>query len=353
MKRLFGSIVLSMALASGAWANEEHAQAAHGESAHGEHGGPVDKKTETSEFILHHVADGEEFEMEIPIPPYHLPALHISSWFEGLKFEKEPGACSRPVAKGFESFPSLGAFLDGCYDLRPTKAILMMWTATILLFLFLFLGRKRDSNGVPKGMLSHLVEVLALFVRDEIAKPNLGKEAARYTPYLTSLFFFILFINWLGLFPGMFTGTGVITVTAALAIVTFLVTQAAAIRAAGLGGYLAHLTGGVPAFLWIIMIPVEVLGLFTKPFALLVRLFANMLGGHMVVFFLLSLIFVWTVGAAVVSLPLAIAIYLLEIFVGILQAYLFTLLTSLFIGQGVAMAHHDHGHDEAHGEHAH
>jgi F-type H+-transporting ATPase subunit a len=94
---------------------------------------------------------------------------------------------------------------------------------------------------------------------------------------------------------------------------------------------------------------VEVLGLFTKPFALLVRLFANMLGGHMVIFFLLSLIFVWTVAAAVISVPLAIAIYMLEMFVGILQAYLFTLLTALFIGQGVALGHHTHAHDGEHG----
>jgi len=326
-------------------------------ASHEEHGEPgpgevVDKKKETAEFILHHVADDTEFEMEIPFPPYHLPAIHIAEAFSFLKYESVPGACDGHAPAGFESFPSLGLFLHGCYDLRPTKAILMMWIACGLLFLVLFLGRSRDQNGVPKGLLAHVVEVFALFVRDEIATPNLGKdESKRYTPYLTSLFFFILAINWLGLIPGMFTATGVVTVTTALAVITFLFTQIAGIRAAGLGGYLAHLTGGVPVFLWPIMIPVEVLGLFTKPFALLVRLFANMLGGHMVVFFLLSLIFVWTVGAAAVALPLTIAIFLLEIFVGLLQAYLFTLLTSLFIGQGVAMGHHAHGDDHAHDAH--
>ena len=335
------------------------AEAAHGEPAHGEpaahgaahggHGGG-DKKSETSEFILHHVADSEEFELEIPVPPYHAFTVPIASWFPFLKFEKTPGVCDAPVRPGFEAFPSLGAFLQGCYDLRPTKAILMMWTATAILFLILVLARKRDANGVPRSLGTHLVEILALFVRDEVVVPNIGKEEApRYVPYLTTLFFFILAINWLGLIPGMFTGTGVITVTAALAIFTFFLTQAAAIRAAGFGGYLAHLTGGVSPMLWIIMIPVEVLGLFTKPFALLVRLFANMLGGHMVVFFLLSLIFVWTVAAAVISVPLTIAIYMLEMFVGILQAYLFTLLTALFIGQGVAMGHHAHAHEGEHG----
>lgn len=338
-------LVLVALFAVPAFASHEE----HGEPAPGE---VVDKKKETAEFILHHVADDTEFEMEIPFPPYHLPAIHIAEAFSFLKYESVPGACDGHAPAGFESFPSLGLFLHGCYDLRPTKAILMMWIACGLLFLVLFLGRSRDQNGVPKGLLAHVVEVFALFVRDEIATPNLGKdESKRYTPYLTSLFFFILAINWLGLIPGMFTATGVVTVTTALAVITFLFTQIAGIRAAGLGGYLAHLTGGVPVFLWPIMIPVEVLGLFTKPFALLVRLFANMLGGHMVVFFLLSLIFVWTVGAAAVALPLTIAIFLLEIFVGLLQAYLFTLLTSLFIGQGVAMGHHAHGDDHAHDAH--
>ncbi|PZR07281.1 MAG: ATP synthase F0 subunit A [Archangium gephyra] len=330
-----------------------NAFASDGHDTHGDPNAPVDKKKETADFILHHVADDTEFEYEIPFPPYHLPAIHIADAFSFLKFETVPGACDGHATAAFASFPSLEKFIHGCYDLRPTKAILMMWTACAVLLALFLIGSKRDQNGVPRGTLSHSLEAIALFVRDEIATPNLGKaEAPRYTPYLLSLFFFILAINWLGLFPGMFTGTGVITVTAALAVTSFIFTQIAGIRAAGLGGYLAHLTGGVPAFLWPVMIPVEVLGLFTKPFALLVRLFANMLGGHMVVFFLLSLIFVWHPGAAAISLPLTIAIFCLEIFVGILQAYLFTLLTALFIGQGVAMGHHghdDHGH-EAHGD---
>ena len=340
MKRLV--LILVALFAVPAFANEEHDE-------HAEPSGPVDKKKETAEFILHHVADDTEFELEIPFPPYHLPAIHIAEAFSFLKFERTLGACSGHAPAGFESFPSLGLFLNGCWDLRPTKAILMMWLACGILFALLFLGRKRDQNGVPKGLMAHLIEVLALFVRDEIAVPNLGKEEGkRYTPYLTSLFFFILAMNWLALIPGFFAATGVVTVTTALAIFTFFLIQIAGIRAAGLGGYLKHLTGGVPAFLWPIMIPVEIIGLFTKPFALLVRLFANMLGGHMVVFFLLSLIFVWTIGAAAVALPLTVAIFCLEIFVGILQAYLFTLLTSLFIGQGVAMGHHAHGDDHAH-----
>lgn len=355
MKRVAGIVVLSGLLAAGfafAQGEEQHEGAEHHAAGHesagsAEHGEGHEHAESAPDVILHHVADSEEFEVEVPVPPYHAATLNVANWFPGLEIERVAGACAAPPSPAFAAFPSLGKFINGCWDLRPTKSIFMMWVASGLLFIFLVLGRKRDQNGVPQGVVAHLVEVLALFVRDEIVVPNIGKEEApRYTPYLTSLFFFLLFVNWLGLIPGMFAGTGVLAVTAALALLTFVLTQVAGIRAAGLGGYLAHLTGGVSPGLWIIMIPVEVLGLFTKPFALLVRLFANMLGGHMVIFFLLSLIFLLHVGAAIVSVPLAAAIYVLEIFVGILQAYLFTLLTSLFIGQGVAMGHHGHGHDD-------
>lgn len=342
MKRLVSLFVVSFALSAFASHGDEPVDPSK----------PKDKAKETSDFILHHVADDTEFALEIPFPPYHLPAINVAGPFQFLLIETQPGACAdlHYASPGFESFPSLGQALHGCWDLRPTKAILMMWIGVGLLFLVLFLGNKRDQNGVPKGTLSHSVEALALFVRDEIAVPNIGKEESkRYVPYLTSVFFFILAINWLSLIPGMFAASGVITVTAALAIITFIFTQIAGIRSAGLGGYLAHLTGGVPAFLWVIMIPVEIIGLFTKPFALLVRLFANMVAGHMVLFFLLALIFMLHPAMAAFSVPITAAIYLLEIFVGILQAYIFTLLTALFIGQGVAMGHH--GHSDAHEAH--
>ena len=340
MKRLFPTLLFAAVLGGG-WV-----LASSGAPASAQ-GGEGNKTAEASEYIFHHVSDSEEFELEFPWGGH--VAVHVADWFPMLLVERAPGACGLPVPSALAAFPSLGKWMNGCWDLRPTKAIFSMWLAMGVLATLLFFGRKRDANGVPKGVLSHLVEVLALFVRNEIAIPNIGaKEGPRYVPYLTSLFFVITFTNWLGLIPGFFTGTGTIAVTAAFAVLTFLLTQVAAIRAAGLGGYLAHLTGGVPWPLWPIMVPVEVLGLFTKPFALLVRLFANMLGGHMVVFFLLSLIFVWTLGAAAVAVPLTIAIFCLEIFVGILQAYLFTLLTSLFIGQGVAMGHHAHGDEHAH-----
>jgi F-type H+-transporting ATPase subunit a len=144
----------------------------------------------------------------------------------------------------------------------------------------------------------------------------------------------------------MSSATGNLGVTAALAAITFVLTQVASIRAAGLWGYLKHLTGGVPWFLWLIMIPVEILGLFTKPFALTLRLFANMLAGHIVLFCLIGLIFfIGHIAVAAVAVPLGMAIYFLELFVAFLQAFIFAMLSSLFIGMGVAMG--DHGHPPA------
>ncbi len=312
------------------------------------HEGSGDKIKDTANHIFHHVSDGDEFQLDIPFPGVEGPILFNAAWLGDALILGNKEACGGHASLAFAAFPSLEKFIHGCYDLRPTKSIFMLWLGTALLFVVLFFGRKRDKNGVPQGFIAHSIEAIALFVRDDIAAPNIGKEECKpYLPYLFSLFFFILAVNWLSLIPGFFAGTSVLAVTAALALVTFVLTQIAGIRSAGLGGYLAHLTGGVPVPLWPIMIPVEILGLFTKPFALLVRLFANMLAGHMVIFFLLALIFMWTPYAAALALPMTVAIYCLEIFVGMLQAYLFTLLTCLFIGQGVAMGHHGHG-DEAH-----
>jgi len=197
--------------------------------------------------------------------------------------------------------------------------------------------------------------MLVQFVRNEIAVKNIGEaDADRFTPYLLTAFFFILFVNLFGLIPYAGTATANVNVTVMLALFTFAITQYAAIRAMGLGGFLAHLTGGVPkslAPLWIIMIPVEFLGLFTKPFALTVRLFANMVAGHFVILALLGLIFAISVWVAPVSIGLALGIFLLELFVAFVQAYIFTMLSALFIGAG--LVHHGHDDDHEGGEHAH
>lgn len=291
-----------------------------------------------SEFIFHHVSDDTQLTFEGPLRLWEDKHIPLPTW----RVELKPGGCAVDASGHVPSLP-------GCLDLSVTKSAVMMWIAAVLLigFILAFSHRSRDQL-VPRGKLANIIEALVLFVRDELAVKNIGKEeAARYTPFLLTIFFFILAMNLLGLVPFMATATGNLAVTCGLAICTFLLTQVASIRSAGLGGYLAHLTGGVHWLLWPIMIPVEVLGLFTKPFALTVRLFANMLAGHVVLFFLMSLVFLMkNVALAPVGVAFAFAIYLLELFVAFLQAYVFTMLSALFIGLGVAMGHH--GHDEHH-----
>jgi F-type H+-transporting ATPase subunit a len=350
MKQWLGIAVVSWVVAAGqSFAEEDlptrpHAAvapaASDGEghaSAHGE----ANVAGHVAEHILHHVADDTTWTLEIPFPPYEALTIDLDKAFGWLLIERVPGACSMEVTGPLTAAPSLGRWLAGCWDFRPTKAVLMIWLAMALLGALLFFGRAHNLHGVPKGVLAHVIEALLLFVRDEIAIANIGKEEGpKYTPYLATVFFFIMCTNYLGLLPGMFTGTGALAVTAAMGLITFVVVQVAGIRSAGIGGYVAHLFGDVPGWMKPLMFVVEFIGLLTKPFALLVRLFANMVAGHLVIFFLLSLIFVVHVGAAVLSVPLASAIYLLELFVAILQAYIFTLLTALFIGQSVAMGHH-------------
>lgn len=329
------AIVLIGALAAAAaFANapaEPGAPAAHGE------------KEDVAAYILHHVSDSPEYELEIPLS-YEHKVIHLPQILVPLK----AGACPTDP----HQHASLAA---GCLDLSITKHTVMMWLAAALLIISVLVFSNRDKTKlVPRGTGANLFEMLVLFVRDELAIKNIGKEEGlRFTPYLLTIFFFILFMNFLGLFPFMATATGNLAITCGLAICTFLVTQMAGIRAAGLKGYFAHLTGGVHPLLWPIMVPVEVLGLFTKPFALTVRLFANMLAGHVVIFFLLGLIFILQHPAvAIVSVPFAIGIYFLELFVALVQAYVFTMLSALFIGMGVAMGHHPH-HPEGGSSHDH
>jgi len=179
------------------------------------------------------------------------------------------------------------------------------------------------------------------FVRIDIVKANIGHGYERFLPYLLTVFFFILTCNLLGLIPYAATATSNISVTFTLAVFTFIIIQFTMFKEHGLGGWLAHLTGGTPWFLWIIMVPVEFLSMFIKPFALMVRLFANMTAGHVVIVTLIGLIFVfksWFVAPAAVAVTLA--MYGLELFVAFMQAYIFTMLSSLFIG--MAAAHEEH-----------
>lgn len=244
-------------------------------------------------------------------------------------------------------------------DLSISKHLVFAWLGMFVVIFIMTRMAGMYKRGVgrdtaPKGVFQNLFETLIMFVRDDIARPNLGDKADKYLPYLLTAFFFILTCNLLGLVPFGATATSNLMVTAVLATFTFVLTQ--------LGGtkdYWMHILWppGIPAFVKPILMPVEILGIFTKPIALAIRLFANLTAGHLVILSLIGLIFSFakifgpTVGYAVapVSIAFALFIYFLELLVSFIQAYVFTMLSALFIGMAVQEHHHDH--DEAHGEH--
>jgi len=283
------------------------------DTLHAAHGG----KEDLFSSLLHHVQDSHELETpfgHIELP--HLPSFSVA----GVTF-----------------------------DMSITKHVVFLWVGGVILCLLGYLvARKNAGRDVPHGF-GTLMETFIVFVRDEIVLPNMGPAGVKYLPYLLTTFLYILLMNLMGLIPYGASATGNVNVTAGLAIIAFVMIQAAAIRAQGLGHYLAHLTGGVHWSLWPIMIPIEILGLFTKPFALCIRLFANMTGGHIVLVSLIGLIFIFqSYIIAVAPVGFVVAINFLELFVALLQAYIFTMLTSLFMGLGMQAEGHgaaaDHGH---------
>ena len=240
-----------------------------------------------------------------------------------------------------------GEMLEGGLplDFSVTKNVLMMFLAVVvLLVVFLTLARsyKRVGVSAPKGLMG-FIEPLIVFIEEDVALPNIGeRNYARFMPYLLTVFFFILINNLMGLIPFFPFGanvTGNIAVTFVLATCTFLITQFNGNRA-----YWGHIfnTPGVPKLLAPIMIPVEIIGLFTKPFALMIRLFANITAGHIIILSLVSLIFIFkSIFLAVPSLIMVIFMDFIELLVAFLQAYIFTLLSALFIGMAMPEHHHD------------
>lgn len=256
-------------------------------------------------WILHHVMDGNYLDFT-PFGKIYLPHLELF----GL-------------------------------DISITRHVVFMWLAAILVtYVFIRVAKSYQKSMVPSGS-TNFWEVFIVFVRDEIAKPTIGKGYEKFLPYLLTAFFFILFGNFLGLIPFSATFTSNIAVTATLATMSFLAIQLGGIKNNGFLGYFKGLIPhGVPVFLLPIMIVVELLGLFTKPFALAIRLFANMTAGHIVIYALISLIFVMqSYLISPVSVGMALFIYGLEVLVALLQAYIFTMLSSLFIGMAVHQEH--------------
>jgi F-type H+-transporting ATPase subunit a len=224
-------------------------------------------------------------------------------------------------------------------DFSVTKSLFMMILSSAILVLVLMRAVSINTkNKVPRGV-GNFIEVIIVFIRDEIVIPNMGKEGVVMLPFFLTVFFFILFANFIGLVPFMAQPTKNINVTTGLALITFFTTQIMGMKKNGVLGYFKGLVPhGVPVFVLPIMIVVEFIGLFTKPFALLMRLFANITAGSIIVLSLIGLIFIMNWAGAVIAVPFAIFIYCLEIFVALLQAYIFTMLSSIFIN----MAMHQH-----------
>jgi F-type H+-transporting ATPase subunit a len=229
-------------------------------------------------------------------------------------------------------------------DLSPTKHVIMLWIAALLTFATLFFAgrgnrRYQEAGRAPKGF-PNAIEAVTLYMRNEVILPNVGHHGDKYVPFILTLFYFILFANLLGLVPYGSTATGNISVTATLAIISFVMVEIAGMRTLGRGYFntIAYWPHDMPLAMklpmTLIMTPVEIIGKFTKPFALAIRLFANMTAGHVVVLALVGLIF--TFGSWLVAggpFLMALAIMLLEIFVAFLQAFIFAVLTAVFIGQ--------------------
>jgi F-type H+-transporting ATPase subunit a len=332
--------------------------------------GAVEGKLDPAKVIMEHIkdahefhfftlknADGSEFHATIPLPvilysPERGWSVFLSSAFHH-GHEPHDGYLlhdGKIHAVDANGNPDHHAHV---YDLSITKNVVQMILAlTILVVLLLSIaGRYKKGQGVttaPKGW-QNAVEPVITFVRDEVAKPNLGHNAAKYLPYLLTVFFFILINNLFGLIPGSANVTGNIAFTIILGVISFFVILFSTNK--HFWGHIFWYPGvPVPVRLFI-MLPVELLGVFTKPFALIVRLFANMVAGHIIILSFVTLIFIfgsmssiagW--GFSPLSIAFAVFIYLIEIMVAFIQAFIFTNLTAVFIGQAREGEHHDEAH---------
>jgi len=318
------------------------------------------EKFKASTYILEHIADSHEWHIltknDGTSVAIYLPVI-VYSKDKGLIFFSSKRLAHGHEYKGFrieEEGELKGRIVsvntDGLadeknlpLDFSMTKTVIGMLSAAIIgMILFLFLARSYTKTGIshPRGIQSFL-EPIILFVRDDIAIPNLGQKYEKYMPYLLTAFFFILINNLMGLipFPPPFGAnvTGNITITFLLAFCTFLITQFS-----GNKSYWKHVfaTPGVPFWLLPIMIPVEIIGLFSKPIALMIRLFANITAGHIIVLSLICLIFIFnSLALAPVSVFFVIFMDFMELLVAFLQAYIFTLLSALFISLAVQEHH--------------
>lgn len=235
-------------------------------------------------------------------------------------------------------------------DLSITNLVVFQWIAVLfILFVFYKITRrnKLSPSKPPKGFLANATEKIIIYIRDEVVSPNFADKniANSLSFYFVATFIFILVVNLVGLVPGSHTATGAIPVTAALAIVAFFVINGAAIKYSGIKSWFKHLLGGAPLALAPLMIPIEILGLVIKPFSLTIRLFANMTAGHIILFTLLALLFLFhNIVLSAVIVPFSVFLYILELLVAFIQAFVFTMLVAIYTGQSV-------GEHSRHGQH--
>ncbi|SFA48756.1 ATP synthase F0 subcomplex A subunit [Pedobacter suwonensis] len=330
------------------------------ESAHavsGEHGAEANhgkEKFEPTKVIMEHIADSHMWHLwghtSLPLPvilytPNGLEVFSSGNFHHG---EHDYNGKYNNYRLEEDHIKVVGA--DGKVDEEASKAVLdfsitknvaAMFVA-ILVILIVFISvagaYKKRAGKAPRGLQS-FIEPVVLFVRDDIAKPNIGHKYAKFMPYLLTTFFFILFNNLFGLipiFPGGANVTGNIALTFVMALGTLII-----VNINGNKYYWKHIfRPDVPFWLYPIMIPVELIGIISKPFALMVRLFANITAGHIIVLSLISLIFIFeTLAIAPVSVAFVLFMDVLELLVAFLQAFIFTLLTALFIGMAVEEHH--------------
>ncbi|MFN2458901.1 MAG: F0F1 ATP synthase subunit A [Chitinophagaceae bacterium] len=354
-----------MCFCSKGFAQKNQHETKHEEAVHKE---GVEKegknKFDANEVIFGHIMDAHEFHFfsykDKSGKEHHatitLPVILYSpqkgfSVFNSSKFEH-----GHKTVDGYKLVGNKIVPVDSgikVYDFSLSRNVVQMFIALgLLVWIMLSVARRyRTGTGItsaPKGM-QNLIEPIITFVRDEVAKPNLGPRYHKYFPYLLTVFFFILINNLVGLIPGTANVTGNIAFTMVLAVISFTIILFSSNK-----HYWAHIINPpVPLFVKPILIPVEILGIFTKPFALMIRLFANMLAGHIIIICLISLIFIFAAlnkaigwGFTPVSIAFVVFIYFIELLVAFLQAYIFTNLTAVFIGQAFEGSHDDVDHHE-------
>lgn len=366
LKYTFSLAFFALAFSFNAKAQEEQTHEVQATEHVAETHGTTEEKFDAGKMIIEHISDAHDWHImdvgghavSVPLPIIlyssrgfdffmsskfeHGHAVHNGYKLEGQKIVavNEAGEVDAEVTKSI-------------FDLSITKNVAtLMFSVACLLWIFLSIAGayKKHPNKAPSGLQSFM-EPLILFIRDEVAKPSIGPKYEKFVPYLLTVFFLILFNNLLGLvpiIPGGANLTGNIAFTMVLAVITFVITSVN-----GTKHYWHHIFAmpGVPKAVLVILTPIEILGVFLRPFVLMIRLFANMTAGHIIALSFFALIFIFGqmstgagFGVSVVSVGFTVFMGCLEILVAFLQAYVFVLLSAMYFGSAVEEPHHETHH---------